>query len=439
MGVVLQVEQLRAVDLREPKELPSFVAHRSLGVLVGQEDGVADLRSLAADDRREAPPVEAFRHGRSDEIAGGREDVVNVCQRVRLAPRDARPGQQQRNLHRVLVDVLLAHQPVTADRDALIGREDDDRLVGQLQFVEAVEKSPDVMVHAGDERVVVMELAADGVLRARPGLQKLVADHLIDVPRVGGLVVGRQGDLRGIVEVAELLGRPARIVRARQPEVHEERSRLVTLAPEERDGVVDDLSSRSPRRQRVDHVDVLPVIELRLDLWQVGRAALLAVVRLVPGGPHRFREGRLGRVGVRHVLLDEAFLAAVVVEAEPRAAAHGHVPGRDADRPRVSAQAVRVAEHERTLRKPVQARRDDVRISQRGDRVEPLVVGENEQDVRFARRGALGGFGRAHHAAHRRGAHVFQERSPRDHSRTPPQSQITSRASNTGPSLQQSL
>ena len=75
----------------------------------------------------------------------------------------------------------------------------------------------------------------------------------------------------------------------------------------------------------------------------------------------------------------------LVLDAEERAAGHEHGPRRHADGAAVAAHDVGVAEHGAGLREPVEVRRADVVVAQRVDRVEPLVVAEQEEDIGFRR------------------------------------------------------
>ena len=88
------------------------------------------------------------------------------------------PGDDQRHAHAVLEHALLAQQAVAAQGQAVVGGEDDQRVVRLAGLLQGRENPPDLLVHVRDQAVVFGQLIADHGLGARPGRQVLVAAAL---------------------------------------------------------------------------------------------------------------------------------------------------------------------------------------------------------------------------------------------------------------------
>jgi hypothetical protein len=101
---------------------------------------------------------------------------------------------------------------------------EDDEGVGQLaEVLEAIEDAAQVIVQAGDAGVIVGQVPADDLRRARPRRQQFVAHgHLAVVEGVHGQEARRERDVGGRIHVHELLGRDARVVRHGRGQVDEE-------------------------------------------------------------------------------------------------------------------------------------------------------------------------------------------------------------------------
>jgi hypothetical protein len=113
----------------------------------------------------------------------------------------------------MLVQVLLAHESVAADRQSLVRREYDDGLVRLTEVVESSDQAADVEVQAGDDRVILVEVSAHLRFGPGPRREQLVADdHLAVIEWVHREIVGWQGDRAAIVSVEISLGRNSRIV-----------------------------------------------------------------------------------------------------------------------------------------------------------------------------------------------------------------------------------
>ena len=67
----------------------------------------------------------------------------------------------------MLVEALLAQQPVATQRQAVVGRVDDNRVGRVPRLLQRREDMPDLLVQVGDETVVLTELIADDL--AGPG------------------------------------------------------------------------------------------------------------------------------------------------------------------------------------------------------------------------------------------------------------------------------
>ena len=76
----------------------------------------------------------------------------------------------------VLVQVLLAHQPVLADRQAVVSAIDDDGVPGQAIALQRLQNAPDFGVKVRDHAVVVGDVLAHFGLIARLRGQQLVAE-----------------------------------------------------------------------------------------------------------------------------------------------------------------------------------------------------------------------------------------------------------------------
>ena len=107
----------------------------------------------------------------------GREQVEEVGEGVRRrALRDARPADDQRAAHRVLVQILLAEQPVAAHGQPVVGGVDDHGVPGLTVLLHCLENPPQLLIQVGDQAVVLGQLIADDLRRPRPGAQVLVTE-----------------------------------------------------------------------------------------------------------------------------------------------------------------------------------------------------------------------------------------------------------------------
>ena len=79
------------------------------------------------------------------------------------------PAKMSGGPHAHIVQVLLAHQPVRADRQAVIAEKNDQRILAQLAIVENLQQAADLGVHVFDRSIIVGEMFLHFVFAARPG------------------------------------------------------------------------------------------------------------------------------------------------------------------------------------------------------------------------------------------------------------------------------
>src|SRR3954467_2447789 len=89
VGVRLQVEELRHVDLRIADQLPAIVANGPLHLAVSQKQRVANARRFALNDRLQTLAVEASGNIGAEEIADGRKNIEQINEGLRFAARNS--------------------------------------------------------------------------------------------------------------------------------------------------------------------------------------------------------------------------------------------------------------------------------------------------------------------------------------------------------------
>ena len=117
---------------------------------------------------------------------------------TRPRPDEPRPAHEQGSAERLLEDPALVEPAVLAQVEALVGRVDDDGVVGQPLVVEELQQAADPLVDGLDAAEVVVEVAvvlpAHEVLALEIGLAEGgIARLVVGVP--GLALLGRQ--LRG--------------------------------------------------------------------------------------------------------------------------------------------------------------------------------------------------------------------------------------------------
>jgi hypothetical protein len=91
--------------------------------------------------------------------------------------RDTGPRNDERRIHRVFVEILLAKKPMAADRQAVIAGENDEGLFESAARVEGREDATDLLVEELDGCVIVSQVLAHDFRGPRPRRKSLVANH----------------------------------------------------------------------------------------------------------------------------------------------------------------------------------------------------------------------------------------------------------------------
>ena len=156
IGISHQLKQLGFVRCWIVDQLPFRCDQRPLHVAVGQQQLIAEARLLVTEHRREALAFALLRCGHASQIPHRGREVVEITEGVSApADRHARPSDHRRRPHRVLVEVLLAEQPMAAEGQTVIAREENDRVVEPALRIERCDHTADLRVHALDAGIVV--------------------------------------------------------------------------------------------------------------------------------------------------------------------------------------------------------------------------------------------------------------------------------------------
>ena len=257
-GVSLEVEQLHLVDVRVANQLVPLGANHALEVAIRSVDRIVEFLFPARQKRDQAGELHRFGRFNAGHLAGGGEGALQVDHRVDLSARlNARAAEDIRHADRMIVLVLLAHQSVLSDSQAVVGREDDDGVVGLAASFQGVEDAAEVVVRVRDDRVIFAAMHLHRLLRARERRQPLIAQLVVAlVERMLGHVIRRDLDILGRVHIDVFFRRLPRIMWSVERHVHKEW--IVTL----RDVVLQVLDGGvGPELAAVDDlaVDVAPV------------------------------------------------------------------------------------------------------------------------------------------------------------------------------------
>ena len=239
--ILVQVEELVAVDLGIVNQFPALVSHHTLFVtkvaVYLRVDGILFL----AYDRFQATALDAFGNGQTDEVAGRGKEVAQVAEgRVALALGDTRPGHDQGHPDGVFVHVLLPHQAMASNGQTMVAGEDNQSVLGLLRLIENGQYATDLLVHVRDDGIVDGEVFPDHIGVARPRQHLLVAS--LEIAMVEGMArqkVLRQGNFGRIVFVLVSRRHQERVVRRREVDLQKER--LVRLATDEAYGGIGEL------------------------------------------------------------------------------------------------------------------------------------------------------------------------------------------------------
>jgi hypothetical protein len=313
--------------------------------------------------RRDAGKVEDGR-GHVDEL----DDLVAHDGR-HTAGRD----DDERYAHLGFVERLaVADHAVLVEALAVVGGDDDERIVEEPARGELVEEPGDLGVHRHDGRVVEVD---DRLHEVRRRLEQVTDDpHAVDVVRGRRLAVAAQ-------RAQVLRGRIVRRVRLHVLDVEEERRALRLLVDELQRLGVDRL--RAGREPQIVRPLVLP-----------DRERLVAVVALRDA--EVARDEAVGRQPERPVAgafqdLGEGRLVVCELLVEARDAVLHHVARRHERRDGAGGPRrlrVRVPKARAARRQLLEERRDGPRRAARGHPVGAHRVDDDENDVRRSRRAA---------------------------------------------------
>ncbi len=168
---------------------------------------------------RKRRPAKCVDHRRGDihEIGDVRAPLAGA--------KTPRPAQHQRHAHRILEQRVLPPQAALAELVAMVGRVDDERVVGQPAFGEARE-------HVADQRV---EPVGEGVVRGARAHRDVMGDvrdaPVAAPPRLPRMRIGRRRGMRRRRHAAGeplVVFAPRHVRRMRQQETDGEAERIVT-------------------------------------------------------------------------------------------------------------------------------------------------------------------------------------------------------------------
>src|SRR5262245_28029399 len=229
-------------------QLVSLVADRALYVPVREKQRVSQRRLLTRDHREEATTLDGFRYPDARNFAQCRENIEQVNERIaafvlgNVGPRD-----DERNMHAVFIHILLPHEAVPPDRQAIVGGKDDHSISSLSAFLERRQHAANLSVEMGDHGIVVRNVLPYYFRRSRPGRQLLVANiHFTVVKGMLGHEILRQDHLLVPVQVSELAWRHPRIVRSRIRQVYEKGLRAF-MSPQKLDSRVAEKLARKIR------------------------------------------------------------------------------------------------------------------------------------------------------------------------------------------------
>src|SRR5207248_2493302 len=159
-----------------------------------------DFLLVAAKDWNEALAI-YLRSGQAGQVANGGEQISQVALRgASLAGRNAGAGDDERHVDRVLIHILLADEPMAANRQAMVSREDDNRVVALAALSQRAENAANLLVHVRDDGVIARQLLLHIVRGPREWQQQLVAAaNIAMIEWMLGPKIRRQRDFGRIV------------------------------------------------------------------------------------------------------------------------------------------------------------------------------------------------------------------------------------------------
>ena len=207
---------------------------RNAHVGVFRDDGLGPGIVFAAQEFRHGVPVERVHRLRRLVVAG---DVQNS--RREIEQRDglgfatrtgaARIGEEQRHSHRPFVEALFEPHAALAQHFAVVGREDDDGVIGKAGLFERTHDAAHLGVDIAHHRVVGMARIADVLVR---NFVAVATMRVIEPAAVGVEFIksngrhGRHIDVFMLIKVPEFARRGKRRMWVREGRSQEERLRL---------------------------------------------------------------------------------------------------------------------------------------------------------------------------------------------------------------------
>ena len=196
VGVPLQVEVELPAGLGVPDVFIPLGDDKVHGV---QAQAVLAVEPFPLHRMEQALALDGLGDGRAGQLQQSRHDVPQLHQ-IAAGPAARahillRAGDKQRHLGAALVGLGLHKEQVVAQHLAVVGHEEEDRVVHQLLLHQGRDDPADLMVHMGNGGVVGHPQLADelGVRGSRLGVVAVaVAEHplhIVPVAAVGGLEV----------------------------------------------------------------------------------------------------------------------------------------------------------------------------------------------------------------------------------------------------------
>jgi len=333
-----------------------------------------------------------FGQGDSSPFAKRREQVKEINQRIGLlSDRNARPAHDKRDAHTVVIKILLAHQTMLTNPQAVVGGINDKGIIAQVLVVQGRQDATDFGIHVRNHAIIIGNMPPNRGLCARIIRQHFVAD-VADAELKGmlGHEVRRQFNLVRLVHAVIGRGRGARIMRRGKGDIGEERVIVRLMRVEE----VDDVIGEQGGREAVGDVGRLRVIDAsRVEVVNrhsvlVGHAAKKCpAARAEAAGetvaavvPFASAEGRIAMLPQqfgqeRYVLWQR------VGRGEEVAAAHQHPAAGHAHRAGCRAHDVRLGEGRAVCHHLVKGRRRHLFHAQTIDGGKAMVISNHQQDI----------------------------------------------------------
>ncbi len=335
------------------------------------------------EQRPQADSLHVLRQGQIPVVADGREEVQPRDQLASLLAafgQHARPTDDEGHLRGRVVQEVLRPELVLGHALAVVAGEDDESVLGPARVLYGLEQPADLRVHHLHVAVVAPHVVAPVGLRpllvhgAGTGATLPIARRLL-MRRLEAL-----GQRRQIVQqlrvgepqaVPEVVARPqADVVRLRVHGGQEEGLPFVVVADVGFAGLSDALVAFLALTVDAAGDHVKAGDEGRVRLAHVPLAGVGRLPVRVPSDP-------LPQIG-------DSRADVVPVPEDARLARHPAREDGASGRRTQGVGAVALPERRPALRQPVEARRAHLRVPERGDRVDVLLIGDDQEDVRLS-------------------------------------------------------